>query len=155
MAHSLDIDFDGITVLDLYSGTGALGFEAISRGAKRTVFVDNQIGAIKCIKSNGDRIKKSNFITVYHKDASSLPPRTHNDEPAALAFLDPPYWKDLITPTLIALEKGDWLKVGAVVVLETAIKDQFHLTPSFSLNSERSYGKSRITFMSYNGNYNS
>ena len=149
LSHGLDIEFDGITVLDLYSGTGAFGFESMSRGAKRIIFVDSEISAINCIKSNGRRIKQPPIFTMYQRDASSLPARTHRDEPADLVFLDPPYRKDLITPTLIALDKGDWLKVGAMVVAEMANKDHYNLTSSFSLNSERRYGNTKIAFISY------
>ena len=149
LSHGLGFKFDGITVLDLFSGTGALGFEALSRGANRVVFIDNKISAIKNIRSNGRSIGQTPFFSVRQIDASCLPARTNRDETAALAFLDPPYRKNLITPSLIALDEGGWLRMGAVVVVEMAKTDHYKLPPLFSLTSERKYGKSKITLLSY------
>ena len=149
LSHGLDFKFDGITVLDLFSGTGALGFEALSRGAKKVVFIDNKYSAIKSIKSNGRSIGQTPFFSIRQLDASSLPARTGRDEAAALAFLDPPYGNNLITPSLLALDEGGWLRIGAVVVVEIAKNDHYKFSSSFSLTSERKYGKSRFTLLSY------
>ena len=148
LSHGLGFKFDGITVLDLFSGTGALGFEALSRGANRVVFIDNRYSSIESIKSNGRSIRQSPFFSIRQTDASCLPARTSRDEAAALAFLDPPYRKKLITPSLLALDKGGWLRMGAVVV-EMAKTDHYKLPPLFSLTSERKYGKSKFTLLSY------
>ena len=149
LSHGLGFKFDGITVLDLFSGTGALGFEALSRGANKVVFIDNKYSSIESIKSNGRSIGQTPFFSVRQIDASCLPARTSRDETAALAFLDPPYRKSLITPSLLALDEGDWLRMGAVVVVEMAKNDDYKLPSSFSLTSERMYGKSRFTLLSY------
>ena len=120
LSHGLDFKFDVITVLDLFSGTGALGFEALSRGANRVVFIDNNISAIKSIRSNGISISQTPFFSVRQTDASCLPARTSRDEAATLAFLDPPYGNNLITPSLLDLDEGGWLRIGAVVVVVIA-----------------------------------
>ena len=149
LSHGLGFKFDGITVLDLFSGTGALGFESLSRGANYVVFIDNKNSAIDSIKSNGENIGQTPFFSVRKFDASSLPARTSRDNAAALAFLDPPYSKNLITPSLLALHTGNWLRMGAIVVVEMAKNDHYKLPSSFSLFSDRKYGKSRITLLSY------
>ena len=149
LSQGLGFKFDGITVLDLFSGTGALGFEALSRGANRVVFIDNKYAAIKSIKLNGRSIGQTPFFSIRQIDASCLPARTSRDEAAALAFLDPPYRNNLITPSLLALDEGGWLRMGAVVVVEMAKNDHYKLPSSFSLTSERKYGKSTFTLLSY------
>jgi len=148
LSHSLSLDFRSITVLDLFAGTGALGFEALSRGAERVLFVDNEHSAIECIKSNGKHIGQTHFFSVRDGDASCLPPRTSQDKPATLAFLDPPYRKRLVAPTLLAIDKGNWMMGGAVIVVEIGRNEKFEIAPSFSLSSERLYGNSKITFLS-------
>ena len=148
LSHSLSLDFQSITVLDLFAGTGALGFEALSRGAERVLFVDNEHSAIDCIKSNGENIGQTQSISFRYGDASCLPIRTCRDRPATLAFLDPPYGRKLITPTLLAIDKGNWLTGGAVIVVEREKNEIFKNASSFSLCAERLYGNSKFTFLS-------
>ena len=112
LSHGLGFNFDVRTVLDLFSGTGALGFEALSRGANRVVFIDNKYAAIKSIKLNGKSIGQTPFFSIRQIDASCLPARTRRDKAATLAFLDPPYRNNLITPSLLALDEGGWLQWG-------------------------------------------
>ena len=151
LAHGLGIDIKGMTVLDLFAGSGALGFEAFSRGAKKVVFFEKATSAIESIKNNGKKFKEHNRFSIYQSDASFLPARSHGENPGDLIFLDPPYRKDLITPTLMTLRQGDWLKVGAVLVAEMAIKDHYGLNTDYTLTFERIYGDTKVAFISYNG----
>lgn len=149
LSHGLYLKFDGITALDLYSGTGALGFEALSRGAESVLFVENESPAIDCIKANGDSVGETKHFSIRREDASRLAPRTPREKRASLAFLDPPFGKKLVSPTLFALDNGDWLTIGAVVVVEMAKDDYFDLPQSFSLKSERRHGNTKFAFLSY------
>ena len=149
LSHGLHLKFDGIAALDLFSGTGALGFEALSRGAESVLFVENETSAINCIKSNGIRIGETKIFSIRCEDASCLSARTRREKSASLAFLDPPFGKKLISPTLFALDSGDWLQVGAVIVVEMARDEYFELIPPFSLKSERHYGNAKFAFLSY------
>ena len=150
LSHGMDIDFLGMTVLDLYSGSGGLGFEAFSRGAKKIIFMDKATPAIKCIKNNKKQFREHDSFFIYQGDASFLPARSHGDELIDLVFVDPPYRKNLVTPTLISLSEGDWLKIGAVVVAEMGKTDHYDLATHFSLISERKYGDTKVAFISYN-----
>ena len=137
--------------LDLFAGSGALGFEAFSRGAKKITFFEKATPAIEIIKINGKKFKENHRFSICQRDASFLPARSHREAPGDLVFLDPPYRNDLITPTLMTLRQGDWLKVGAVLVAEMAIKDHYGLNTHYSLTSERIYGNTKVAFISYNG----
>ena len=125
LSNGMDMDFNGMIVLDLFSGSGALGFEAFSRGAKKITFYEKATPAIECIKINKKRFRGYPSFSIYQRDASLIPPKNHEDEPTDLVFLDPPYRKNLVTPTLIALSEGDWLQVGTVLVAEMAKKDDY------------------------------
>ena len=149
LSHRMDIKFMGMTVLDLYSGSGALGFEAFSRGAKKIIFIDKATRAIKCIKNNEKKFRNLDSFSISQRDASFLPTRSYAEEPIDLVFLDPPYRKNLVTPTLMTLREGEWLKVGAVVVAEMYKTDHYELATNFSLSSERNFGDTKVAFFSY------
>ena len=151
LAHGIGIDFKEMIALDLFAGSGALGFEAFSRGAKKITFFEKATPAIEIIKINGKKFKENHRFSICQRDASFLPARSHREDPGDLVFLDPPYRNDLITPTLMTLRQGDWLKVGAVLVAEMAIKDHYGLNTHYSLTSERIYGNTKVAFISYNG----
>jgi len=146
----MDIDFEGMNVLDIFSGSGALGFEAFSRGAKKITFIDKETRAIECIKINKKIFREHHCFSICHRNASSLPARSHGQAPNDLVFLDPPYRKNLVTPTLITLREGKWLKAGALVVAEMARKDEYDLSTDFLIRSERIYGNTKVAFISYN-----
>src|SRR6201986_3268790 len=104
-------------VLDLFAGTGALGIEAVSRGAAFTLFVDNGAEARALLRNNVEALGLGGVTKVYRRDATNLGP-AHPMEPFALAFLDPPYGKGLAEKSLASLRDGAWLTPGALVVIE-------------------------------------
>ena len=137
---------DGAVVLDLFAGTGALGLEALSRGAARAVFVDLDARSLALVRENIAAMRAEALCKMVKADAARLAPSPVG---ATLAFLDPPYGKALVAPALLAAAGGGWLAPGAVVVIETAAGEEAGLPPGFEQTDLRLYGGSRIVFGRY------
>jgi 16S rRNA (guanine966-N2)-methyltransferase len=106
----------GARVLDLFAGTGALGLEALSRGAAEVTFVEDGKVATALIRANIAKMRVETETRVLRQDATRLPPNP--GAPYALVFLDPPYGKTMGEAALTAAVKGSWLAPGAVLVWE-------------------------------------
>lgn len=132
------------TVLDAFAGTGALGLEALSRGAAHAIFLETAPEAARVLKANIARLGESSRATILPADATK-PPRA--PAAAALALLDPPYHQDLAAPALAALAAGGWLEPGALVVAEFAAREDLALPAGFTLLDERRYGAARLVFL--------
>jgi 16S rRNA (guanine966-N2)-methyltransferase len=117
LAHAYGNPIDGARVLDLFAGTGALGIEAISRGARFTLFVDNGAEARALLRANVEALGLGGVTKVFRRDATDLGP-AHPVEPFSLAFLDPPYGKGFAEKTLASLRDGGWLTPDAMLVVE-------------------------------------
>ena len=130
-------------VLDLFAGTGALGFEALSRGAAHVNFVENGKAAHKLIAENTRLTRSSQAVTLIRQDATKLAPNP--GEPCTLIFLDPPYGKQLGIAALLAAVAGGWLAPGAMVVIEENAPQM--PPPGFALLDTRRYGDTHITLM--------
>src|SRR3954449_4739041 len=114
LVHAYGDPIGGARVLDLFAGTGALGIEAISRGAKFTLFVDNGTEARALLRNNVEALGLAGATKVSRRDAADLGP-AHPLEPFSLVFLDPPYGKGLAVKALVSLRDGGWLTGGALV----------------------------------------
>src|SRR5437588_397603 len=114
LVHAYGNPFQGARVLDLFAGTGALGIEAISRGAAFALFVDNGAEARALLRNNVEALGLGGVTKVYRRDASDLGP-AHPVEPFSLVFLDPPYRMKLADPALQSLVAGGWLADDALV----------------------------------------
>jgi len=145
LAHGLHLELDGCPVLDLFAGTGALGFEALSRGAGSVQFIENSNAAIDLIRANADALGED-AITVVRADVRRLGAAPTSDDPAGLAFLDPPYGAQLIPAALEVLASPNWLADGAVLVVETSRDEILALPGAFELLEERNYGATKISF---------
>lgn len=145
LEHGLQLDLDGCPVLDLFAGTGALGFEALSRGAGSVQFIDNSNAAIDLIRANAGALGED-AVTVVRADVRRLGAAPASDEPAGLAFLDPPYGAQLIPAALEVLTSPNWLADGAVLVIETSRDEILAPTDAFELVEERNYGSTKINF---------
>jgi 16S rRNA (guanine966-N2)-methyltransferase len=119
LIHAYGNPVDRARVLDLFAGTGALGIEAISRGAKFALFVDNGTEARALLRANVEALGLGGVTKVFRRDATNLGP-AHPVEPFSLAFLDPPYGKGLAEKALASLRDGGWLTPGAMLVVEEA-----------------------------------
>src|SRR6202012_5665397 len=114
LIHAYDDPIQDARVLDLFAGTGALGIEALSRGAKFALFVDNGAEARALMRDNVEALGLGGVTKVYRRDATDLGP-AHPVEPFSLVFLDPPYGKGLADKALVSLRTGGWLKPNALV----------------------------------------
>lgn len=136
--------FDGASVLDLFAGTGALGLEALSRGAVSAVFVDDGRKAQSLIKENL-RLLRCETAPVIARDATRLPPC--DGAQATLVFLDPPYGKGLGDKALAAAVKGGWLADGALIVWEESTPQ---LAPEgFTRLDSRRYGDTHVAVLRF------
>lgn len=135
-------------VIDLYAGSGALGFEALSRGAAFCLFVDTDDGARGAIRENMDAYGLFGRCRVHRRSATDLGPRPGSaGEAFTLAFLDPPYAKGLGEQTLARLLEGDWLAPGAIVVFERGSDEPEIDTPGYERLDARDYGAARVLFL--------
>lgn len=142
----------GTRVIDLFAGSGALGFEAISRGAGFCLFVETDEAARGAIRENIDAFSLFGATRIHRRDATDLGLRPASaGEPFDLAFMDPPYRQGLCEKALAGLAAGDWLKSGAVVMIERAA-DEADLAPAgFEVLDARDYGAARVQFLRFNG----
>ena len=139
---------DGMRVMDLYAGSGALGFEAISRGAAFALFVETDEEARGAIRENADAYGVMGRTRVHRRSATDLGGRPGSDgEAFDLAFLDPPYRKGLGEQTLLRLLEGNWLKPGALVVFERGSDEPEIDTPDYERLDARDYGAARVLFL--------
>jgi 16S rRNA (guanine966-N2)-methyltransferase len=146
LVHAYDNPIDGARVLDLFAGTGALGIEAVSRGAAFTLFVDNGAEARALLRNNVESLALGGVTKVYRRDATDLGP-AHPVEPFALAFLDPPYGKGLAEKALASLHDGGWLVPGALVVVEEAKSAGFASPDGFEELERRAYDDTEFVFL--------
>jgi len=139
-----------INVLDVFCGTGALGLEAISRGAKHSVFIDLNKDSIEITRQNAVSMGLENKITLLKLDAQvlTLPPKEVASS-ATLAFLDPPYNQGLVCSALEGLGGKGWLEQGAICVVEASTKEALKIPEEFKILNERIYGLTRIIFLRY------
>jgi 16S rRNA (guanine966-N2)-methyltransferase len=146
LMHAYGNPVDGARVLDLFAGTGALGIEAVSRGAAFVLFVDNGAEARALLRQNVEALGLGGVTKVYRRDATHLGP-AHPMEPFALAFLDPPYGKGLAETALASLRDGGWLAPDALVVVEESKAAGFTAPDGFEELERRSYDDTEFVFL--------
>jgi 16S rRNA (guanine966-N2)-methyltransferase len=146
LIHAYDDPMENARVLDLFAGTGALGIEAISRGAKFALFVDNGAEARALMRDNVEALGLGGVTKVYRRDATNLGP-AHPMEPFSLVFLDPPYAKGLADKALVSLRVGGWLMPGALLVVEEAKAAVFKAGEGFTELERRAYDDTEFVFL--------
>lgn len=135
-------------VIDLYAGSGALGFEALSRGASFCLFVETDDGARGAIRENMDAYGLFGRCRVHRRSAADLGARPGSaGEAFTLAFLDPPYRQGLGEQTLAKLLEGGWLAPGAIAVFERGSDEPEIDTPGYERLDARDYGAARVLFL--------
>jgi 16S rRNA (guanine966-N2)-methyltransferase len=138
----------GLRVMDLFAGSGALGLEALSRGAAFCLFVETDEAARGAIRRNIETLGLFGVARLHRRDATLLGPKPVGDGPAFdLAFLDPPYGKGLAERSLAALQAGNWLKPGAVAVVERGADEAALDVPGYEFVDARDYGAARVWFV--------
>jgi len=146
LAHGIDgFTVDGARVMDLFAGTGALGLEAVSRGARFCQFVDESAEARGLVRRNADALGVIGLVKIWRRDAARLGPCAPQP-PFDLVFADPPYGKDLGDKALESLVAGEWLAPGAVVVLEESAQADVKPVDRLDLLDTRVYGDTQVRF---------
>ena len=133
----------GVRVLDLFAGTGALGLEALSRGAARVAFIDDGTKARALLRANIEKMQAMGVTDVWRRDATRLGPNRGTGY--SLIFLDPPYGKALGEAALASAVEGGWLTPGALVVWEESTPPT--PPPGFTQLDQRRYGDTVVTLM--------
>jgi 16S rRNA (guanine966-N2)-methyltransferase len=147
LSHGIDeFDLDGARVLDLFAGTGALGLEAISRGARFAQFVEEDAQARGSIRQNAETLGLIGQAKIWRRDATKLGPCAPL-APFSLIFADPPYHKGFGTQCLASILQGGWAAPRAVIVLEEALKVQIALPAGVELLQAREYGETQVLFL--------
>ncbi|MFV3076472.1 RsmD family RNA methyltransferase [Niveispirillum fermenti] len=139
---------EGADVLDAFCGTGALGLEALSRGAARAAFLDRARPSLDMARRNAEMLGETGECRFVLGDAGRPPAAPFA---AGLAFLDPPYGQGLAPPALSALSAAGWLAPGALVCVEVASTDAFAPPPGFDPLDHRDYSQARIFFLRHRG----
>jgi 16S rRNA (guanine966-N2)-methyltransferase len=133
-------------VLDAFCGSGALGLEALSRGAASVTVLEHDMAALTLARENAEAMGEARHAQFLRGDATRppAPPHAHG-----LALLDPPYGKELARPALIALAARGWLEEGALVVLEQGSEETLAVPIGFEPIDERQYGAAKILVLQY------
>jgi 16S rRNA (guanine966-N2)-methyltransferase len=139
---------EGARVVDLFAGSGALGIEALSRGAKFALFVDNAPEARALLRANVEVFALGGVTRIWRADATLLG-KAPAGPPFTLAFLDPPYDKGLAGPALTGLVEGGWLAPGALVVIEESAEAEIGAPTALRIVDERVYGETKLVFLAY------
>lgn len=146
LAHgAATVSLDGIRVIDLFAGTGALGIEAISRGAAYALFVEESAEARGLIRQNVETLGLTGCTRIFRRDATDLGPASQLGQ-FDLAFLDPPYGKGLGDAALASLLAGRWLTPDAVVVVEEREGVEVTVPAGFTMCDRRTYGETQVLF---------
>jgi len=141
--NSHGFGFEGVRVLDLFAGTGALGLEALSRGAARVAFVDEGAAARALLRENVEKARAMGVTDIWRRDATKLGP--NRGAGYDLIFLDPPYGQRLGEAALASALAGNWLAPGALVVWE---EDTAPLPPpGLTQIDQRRYGDTLVTLL--------
>jgi 16S rRNA (guanine966-N2)-methyltransferase len=147
LAHGIEgFELEDARVLDLFAGTGALGLEALSRGARFALFVDEAAPARAAIRRNAETLDVTGQVKIWRRDATKLGPCAPL-APFRLAFIDPPYGRGLGTAALSQLVAGAWLAPGAVVVVEESDRATVETPVGLDLLDTRIYGDTQVLFL--------
>jgi 16S rRNA (guanine966-N2)-methyltransferase len=146
LAHGYGDPITGARVLDLFAGTGALGLEAMSRGAAFALFIDDGAEARALIRQNVEALGLGGITRIFRRDATRLG-AVHPNEPFGLVFLDPPYRKGLAEKSLESLRDGGWLAPDAVVIVEEAADAEFAMPDGFAEMERRRYEDTELVLL--------
>ncbi|HEY1639008.1 MAG TPA: 16S rRNA (guanine(966)-N(2))-methyltransferase RsmD [Rhizomicrobium sp.] len=150
LAHndfSSGFSLEGARAADLFAGTGALGIEALSHGARFCLFVDDSAESRGLIRRNVEVLLLTGVTKIWRRDATQLGPLSAGGGgPFDLVFLDPPYRKQLVPLAMTSLVEGKWLAPAALLVAETAEDEPLPVSDVFRMLDDRVYGDTRVSF---------
>lgn len=146
LAHAYGDPISSARVLDLFAGTGALGIEALSRGAAFALFVEEAAEARALIRANVEALQLTGVTKIFRRDATRLGPRGAF-EPFSLVFCDPPYGKGFAEKALASAREGGWLTKDALLVVEESVEAKFAAPDGFETLDRREYDDTEIIFL--------
>lgn len=147
LAHGIDgFSLENARVLDLFAGTGALGIEALSRGARYCLFIENSAPARGLIRTNVETLHLTGVTKIWRRDASALGPAGNMDA-FDLVFADPPYGQGLGEKALRAAYENGWIKQGGIAVVEESADSEFEAPEGYEELDRRTYGDTQIVFL--------
>jgi 16S rRNA (guanine966-N2)-methyltransferase len=146
LIHAYGDPVTGARVLELFAGTGALGLEALSRGAAFALFVDDGAEARALLRQNVEALGLAAVTRIFRRDATKLGP-VHPVEPFGLVFLDPPYGKGLAGKALMSAREGGWLTDGALIVVEEAADAGFKAPEGYEEIERRRYDDTEFVIL--------
>ena len=145
----MDEGFNNKIIVDLFSGTGALGLEAVSRGSQSTILVDNRPEALSLIRKNVQIFREGENIIVLNRDATHIGPFPYADSQADIFFMDPPYDKKLVLASLNSLIENKWLARNALCIIELSNRETIDYSLEFKLIDAWKYGKTVIHILKF------
>jgi 16S rRNA (guanine966-N2)-methyltransferase len=145
LVHSHGDPVTDARVLDLFAGTGALGIEALSRGAKFALLIDDRAESRALLRANVEALGLGGVSRIFRRDATKLG-AARPVEPFSLVFIDPPYGKGLAEKALVSAREGGWLAADAMIVVEEA-KEAFATPEGFDERERRVYDDSELIFL--------
>jgi 16S rRNA (guanine966-N2)-methyltransferase len=146
LVHAYGDPVAGARVLDLFAGTGALGLEALSRGAAFALFIDDAAEARALLRENVEVLGLGGMSRIFRRDATKLG-AAHPVEPFSLVFLDPPYRQGLAEKALVSAQAGGWLTPDALIVVEEAAAAGFKAPAGFEESERRRYDDTEVVFL--------
>ena len=146
LAHAYDDPAPDARVLDLFAGTGALGLEALSRGARFAQFVDDSAQGRGLIRANVETLGVAAQTKIFRRDATRMG-QVHPHEPFSLVFCDPPYNQGLGCKALASALAGGWFSANALIVFEESSKAELDLPDALTLLEQRDFGETQILFL--------
>ena len=149
LEHGNYPDMEGARVADLFAGSGALGLEALSRGASSVTFVEKSPASVACLRTNIRALDADKSATLLQTSARALPPTAM---PFDFVFMDPPYRKGLVEPTLESLTSAGWITAGGVIICELSRDDPLSHPTTLTLVDERVQGQQKTVFLSLKSN---
>jgi len=150
LAHRYPGSIEGRRAVDLFAGSGALGIEALSRGARFALFVDNGTEARALLRANVEALGLGGVTRIWRADATRLG-KAPAGGPFGLAFLDPPYGHSVADAALASLVAGGWLEPDALCVVEEAAKAAITAPEGLALVDQRIYADTRIAILRRDG----
>ncbi|MEQ8194653.1 MAG: 16S rRNA (guanine(966)-N(2))-methyltransferase RsmD [Rhodospirillales bacterium] len=143
-----DFTLRDVSVLDVFAGTGALGLEALSRGALHATLIDNDPRSLQCARANAGALGAARLVTLLKLDATALPPPPLAAQaPCGLAFLDPPYRSGLANDALLKLRDRGWIGPGSVGVVSLAADETLEAPKKYAEIDRRTYGAAQVVFL--------
>ena len=145
MQNSIDI-YENKSIIDVYAGSGLIGLEAISRGMKKSYFIENNESVFKILKNNCNKICKTDEYEIIFERAINGINRVFEIKPS-LIFIDPPYSKENINLILLTILKNNIKSRDTVIIIETERKEQIVIPESLIVFKEKIYGKTKLLFL--------